>query len=89
MTSFESAFLVDEGRGPFIRYAPLVPVGFIIDQGIDGRVDNRNFRETFLTFGFPNDPANFRSVDVQSSGFVWHFVNFGSSERISTLICRH
>ena len=39
VTGFKSTFFVDEGRSPLIRNAPLVPVGFIIDQGIDGRVD--------------------------------------------------
>ena len=34
MPGFECAFLVDEGRSPLIRNAPLVPVGLIIDQAL-------------------------------------------------------
>ena len=59
VTGFESTFFVDEGGSPFIRYAPLAPVGFIIDQGIDRRVDKCNFRKTFLTFGFLDDLHKF------------------------------
>ena len=39
VTGFESTFFVDEGRGPLIGNTPLVPVGFIIDQGVDEQVD--------------------------------------------------
>ena len=55
VTGFESAFFVDEGRGPLIGNAPLIPVGFVIDQGVDGRVDQCNFRKAFLIFSFPDD----------------------------------
>jgi hypothetical protein len=60
VTGFESTFFVNEGCGPLIGNAPLVSVGFIIDQGVDGRVDKCNFRKTFLSFGFPDDV--FKSV---------------------------
>jgi hypothetical protein len=33
VTGFESTFFVNEGCGPLIGNAPLVSVGFIIDQG--------------------------------------------------------
>ena len=59
MTGFESTFFVDEGRGPLIGNAPLVPVAFIIDQGIDDRVDECNFRETFMAFGLLDDLFKF------------------------------
>jgi hypothetical protein len=59
MPGFESAFLVDEGRSPLIGNAPLVPVGLIIDQGIDDRVDQCNLCETFLSFGFLHDLRKF------------------------------
>src|SRR6185437_6794193 len=59
VTGFESTFFVNEGRGPLIGNAPLVPVGLIIDQGVDGRVDKCNFRKTFLTFGFLHDLRKF------------------------------
>ena len=39
VTGFKSTFFVEEGRRPLIGNAPLAPVGFIVDQGIDDRVD--------------------------------------------------
>ena len=33
--------------------------------------------------------SNFRTVDVHSSRFDWHFVNFGNSAKISALIFFH
>ena len=59
VTGFKSTFFVDEGRGPLIGNAPLVPVGFIIDQGIDDRVDECNFRQTFVSLGFLDDLFKF------------------------------
>ena len=55
VTGFKSTFFVEEGRRPLIGNAPLAPVGFVIDQGIDDCVDECNFRETFQAFGFLDD----------------------------------
>lgn len=81
VTGFESTFSVDEGRGPLIGNAPLASVGFIIDKGVDGRVDKCNFRKTFLTFGFPDDVC--KSLFSRCA-----LVEVRSSARISALICR-
>ena len=59
LTGFKSTFFVDEGRGPLIGNAPLAPVGFIIDQGIDDGVDKCNFRKTVLSFDFLDDVSKF------------------------------
>jgi hypothetical protein len=87
VAGFQSTFFVDEGRSPLTRNAPLVPVGFMIEQAGDGNsckqvaLSMRRRSRPFVAQGLPlNLLASFFDQYRLSERILQAFLNAGGRE---------